>query len=367
MLGERRRCRETSVVRDESEPIAKPAASPPESFSQFLARVLDQLSRSAWLPSAALVLLLVLAISVANAIRTAGVDESVPESIGNAFEGLAQMSFGGVTLLVLAIVVTTVVTQAFVFESIRVLEGYWGTRSIPRRLAKRRCNRHAKVRTRLLLEKEAATERAWATAVPRLEATQDQDQKARRAVRITPSMISVLKAAVLHKKPPVQLSPDEERRLKGVDWKRYADPALLLERLSLEKRLRDYPRSDRLLPTRLGNVLRAYEDKTKVSSIESFIQRNLERLSPSLAEEHDDQRIRLDLYCSMVFVMAFVTIAGSTALAFADWRVALCWFAAGSLGTWLMYLGALASARAYGGILVIAADYLRSFDAARRD
>ena len=105
-----------------------------ESLSQFVARVLDQLSLSAWLPSAALVLSLAFTYHLARALdaerhAVAGI-LSAPQSPGalsDALTGLAHTSLGGALLLIMAVVVLTIATQAFAFEAIRTLEGYWGT------------------------------------------------------------------------------------------------------------------------------------------------------------------------------------------------------------------------------------------------
>ena len=89
-----------------------------ESFSQFVARVLDQLSLSAWLPSAALV---TTAVFLAQ-VRIQGGSPS------GALRALADFDLPDAILVTLTIVVGTVVTQAFEFEAIRCLEGYWGRR-----------------------------------------------------------------------------------------------------------------------------------------------------------------------------------------------------------------------------------------------
>jgi Metallo-beta-lactamase superfamily len=44
----------------------------------------------------------------------------------HASNAIADAGLGGVVLLMIIIVVATMVTQAFSFEAIRLLEGYWG-------------------------------------------------------------------------------------------------------------------------------------------------------------------------------------------------------------------------------------------------
>ena len=73
----------------------------------------------------------------------------------------------------------------------------------------------------------------------------------------------------------------------------------------------DYPRdASRVMPTRLGNVLRRYEVETGADDIERFVERVYRRLPFSMQLSHDEQRARLDLYCSMVFVLWFGALMG---------------------------------------------------------
>jgi hypothetical protein len=84
-----------------------------ETLTQLLARIFDQLSISSWLPS---VFVVTAAVFYGN---LAGNDGSIEET----FDSVAHMGAGPIALLVGAVVLTTVLTQAFEFEAIRVLEG----------------------------------------------------------------------------------------------------------------------------------------------------------------------------------------------------------------------------------------------------
>jgi hypothetical protein len=123
---------------------------------------------------------------------------------------------------------------------------------------------------------------------------------------------------------------------------------LLRRRANVEKQLTDFPRPERTLPTRLGNILRAHEDQLGRQSVESFIQDVFDELPQSLREDHDEQRTRLDLYCSMVFMVA----VGVVRFIPQHWPYAVGSAAIGAVGMWLMYRAALATARAYGQLLV---------------
>ena len=91
------------------------AGKPGEGLSQLLARILDQLSLSSWLPSIALV-------AAALLYGNLAVNDAI---LGRTIKSMAGLRAGQIFLLLLAVVVTTVVTQAFEFEAIRWLEGYW--------------------------------------------------------------------------------------------------------------------------------------------------------------------------------------------------------------------------------------------------
>ena len=68
------------------------------------------------------------------------------------------------------------------------------------------------------------------------------------------------------------------------------------------------------MPTRLGNTLRALEDKMRLADggdLEGFILRNYERLPGRLIAQVSDFRTRLNMYCTLVLawiVLALVAI-----------------------------------------------------------
>ena len=153
------------------------------------------------------------------------------------------------------------------------------------------------------------TERAWKSARDELENLQARLQTLTpKSARLTPNVIAAAGAEAIGaaEPPAVRLSKAEAAALEELVWTDYADPELLRRRVNLDKKRRDYPEARRSLPTRLGNILRAHEDDTGQDDVETFIQRVFDDLPPSLKAEHDEQRTRLDLYCSMVFVVAFV-------------------------------------------------------------
>lgn len=128
-------------------------------------------------------------------------------------------------------------------------------------------------------------------------------------------------------------------------------------RINVERRLRDYPKCNRILPTRLGNMLRAHEDQTGIPQVRTFIQEVFDTLPVSLRTEHDEQRTRLDLYCSMVFVLGFSELIAAARLGAHHWPYAATAIAIAVIGMFVMYRAALASARAYGSLLVTIAKF----------
>ena len=221
-----------------------------ETLSQFIARVLDQLSLSAWLPSAALVLLLVFVFQLGTALDADPAPSGALDAIGAAFSAVNQSSLGAALLLVAAVVVLTMVTQAFSFEAIRALEGYWGTNPMIERFAERRCQHHRKVRNALEERLAEVTRQAWATAAAEIEEKQQAVIDHGGKVTFTPNMISALGAPVLGKQPIVRLTAKQKDRVAATDWRDFAAPDLLRRRVNLRKRLRDFPATRRILPAR---------------------------------------------------------------------------------------------------------------------
>jgi hypothetical protein len=87
-------------------------------LSQFLTRILDQLSPSSWMPAI---------VVVANLALILQLHSQRNLDVGQAVLSLTKAPVGLLIVLVLAIVVTSIVTQAFASSVIRFLEGYWGS------------------------------------------------------------------------------------------------------------------------------------------------------------------------------------------------------------------------------------------------
>lgn len=85
-------------------------------LSPFIARILGQLSLSAWLPAG----LLTLALTLLIQFRALGVID-----LSKAVNALTKDKGTLLILTVPVLISVTLITQAFSFEAIRTLEGYW--------------------------------------------------------------------------------------------------------------------------------------------------------------------------------------------------------------------------------------------------
>ncbi len=296
----------------------------------------------------------------------------------------------------MAVIVLTMLTQPFAFESIRILEGFWGTSRIAGRAAAIRSEHHGAIHRRLREIHRSTTATAWALAKQSLLADyatfrQELEHKvagelghagsdlrlfsAMRARKLqakanaevqaglaecpypSPDMLDVLEAAIFECEPSTSLPIDLRMRALEVDWESRTTPGLQQRRISLDKRIRDYPEIGRESPTRLGNIMRRHEDLTGERLIEGFVIREFDSIPFSLQVDHDDQRNRLDLYCTMVFALPVAGLIAALALV-AHPGYAWVTFLGASLGSVAAYRAAMATARAYGSVLIAIADHV---------
>jgi hypothetical protein len=150
-------------------------------------------------------------------------------------------------------------------------------------------------------------------------------------------------------------------------WYSSAQPSSVRHLHTIALRLEDFPVMQyRVLPTRMGNVIRAREEKAYRRSegdLRGMVQRVFHTLPASMQIEHDQYRTRLDLYCSLVIVFALSTLGAVAALAQFGWEYIAASVAVGSLLLVLSYRAAIASARAYGNMLITIRATLTSRDA----
>jgi hypothetical protein len=104
----------------------------------------------------------------------------------------------------------------------------------------------------------------------------------------------------------------EEQRTDAstVDWRDYCPPEQLGRISQLTSALADYPQRHRMMPTKLGNILRATEDSITRDGddTEGLMLRRGESISPRLRQHHDQFRTRLDMYCTLMFVQVALSL-----------------------------------------------------------
>jgi nucleotide-binding universal stress UspA family protein len=304
----------------------------PDGVSAFVARVLDQLALSAWLPAALLTVSTTLLLQL-RAQRSA-----------NLAEALAAVTGDKLRLLILTIptlVLATLVTQAFSFEAIRTLEGYWRRRG-PAAVLRSLLRWHVRRRATLDKRRRDAAKRAFAVARARLLAAGNSH-----------AIVNALESQVLGP-PPADLSVEEADKLLRMSWRTRYNAWDLAVVDHLTQQWEDYPAESRVLPTKLGNFMRATEDSLRNAGedVEGFALRRRGKVAPRVQIQHDQFRTRLDMYCTMVFVGGLLAILGAALLA---GRVPLVWTTACTAGFLALsaasYGAAIASARGYGAVL----------------
>lgn len=314
-------------------------ASSGEGISQFIAKVLDQLSVTAWLPAT----MLVGNAAVLLALHNRG-DLRLTDAIGRVTAsplGLLIASF-------IAIVLATMVSQAFAFETIRILEGYWGKYRPLQFMTVWRSSRHFSRLEKLEKRRKEYAEKAFEKSVtgmlragvPRVLINIQQDRVYRRPRDPQHSDDAIAEAEEQHN-----------------SWYSYCPPSWSRRLEALDNQLKQYPSPSRILPTRLGNTLRSWEDELTLppnEDLEGMILRGYDRIPVYLQVKHDQFRNRLDMYCTLAFV--FFTLAIMATILLSQGKGG--WLAGTLVGAfyfglaWMSYEAAISSARGYGSVLL---------------
>jgi hypothetical protein len=308
---------------------------PSESLSQLVARILDQLSVSAWLPAVALV----------GGLTSLVVLHQEDYAVRDATRAVANAGWLGLVAIIGAVIVATMVTQAFQFESIRLLEGYWDSSRVGSWLSNTLSQTH--IRRRNGLEAEGSTLRLNAYAVARQRMLDGG----------IPSQIVDAVERNFHGYPSEPSTPDDVRqRALLIDWRSFGPVNDVRRLAAIDVQRARIPRRDfRVLPMTLGNVLRSYEEISHdpaSGSLEGMVRRQLHLLPDHLRVELQQFKARLELYCSMIYVLLLL---GASGVALSNW--AQPWWATAfatvtALLVHLSYRAAIASAEGYGSCLV---------------
>ncbi len=312
----------------------------PLGLMELISRVLEQLSISAWLPAAML-------IGVGSLLAQMRQDNDL--DVAKAVGELANpQSWGVLIILAFALILTTMVTQAFSFGIIRLLEGYWGAGRLAGPLVQRRVRTQAK-RARALRERTAVLERElFKSAVGNL-------------AREKPEHLQVwIEQLHVPKKERQQTDKAIIKAANAIDWRKKGDPGIAARFYRSHDRQSDFPdEMTRVLPTRLGNVLRSSEEQLRLKghALERFVMENYSTIPTRLMTQHDHFRDRLDMYALLVLVFGALSVGSIPLL----WNIAWpkpwvpSWgipFIVLLLLAWMSYWAAVASARGYGSTLL---------------
>jgi hypothetical protein len=268
-------------------------------------------------------------------------------NIANAVKELTSKPLGTLIVLLFSLLLATIITQAFEFEMIRFLEGYYdSTHKIIQAGLAFRIRRHEAKRRRLQFKHQQAERAGFMKARDKMLAVEGAYD--RNALDIIEDR--------LHQRASRKVTPAVERTIAQIDWRAHLPSQTRYKMECIRAKLDSYPVSNRVLPTRLGNVLRASEDKLPLArgeNLQGFVMRHYDDLPPALKAEHKEFRTRLDMYCCLVLVFTALALLGIALLADAapPWGVAL--FAGAYCAmSYVCYEAAIASARGYGGALL---------------
>lgn len=267
------------------------AAAEPENFSAFAARVLNQLSLSAWLPGAFFILsaALLLWFRLRGSVNVLALGPFVQENWGAVL-----------ILAVPSLVVTTLLTQAFSFDAIRLLEGYWSRRGPSSWLMRFLIMRKRRRRKSLQVREKAAWERAFSRARPRL------------ITEVSHGLVLLaVEADVTHADRPEGLSEEQHEEADDLPWTDFCEPWDAARLSQLRREVGEFSEDSRVMPTKLGNILRSAEDQLENTGgdLEGFVMRHREFVPSRVLLHHDQFRTRLDMYCTLVFVATSLGIA----------------------------------------------------------
>lgn len=331
---------------DGSPKAAGEDATAAKGISTFVAGVFDQLSVTSWLPSVCL---------VGSGAVLLALQGQTQLNVNEAIRDLLTLGWGALVLILFALTLSAIFIQGFEFEALRFLEGYYRSRALSRwargRIAKKRAKRAVLAeRVRNLEERAFVTARAAAM----------QPDAATPAERTALNV----REKLIFKQELDEVDMTHLFAVSELKWSRWGD-AIELHDLTIAKlQLAEFPKPHRILPTRLGNVMRASEDQVALAGdedLEGFVIRTKDQLPATIVKEHDAYRQRVEMYCGLVFVLAsqaifsVVCLAGSTT----DWGWRLAVPLAFIVTMGGCYRAAIASALGFGQALREASDWLK--------
>lgn len=302
--------------------------------SQVAGRVLEQLSTSSWLPSGVIVATAVLNYELV----------SNQGSLESAISDIGQATLPQLLLFIASLTLTTVLAQAFEFEAIRFLEGYWNGAigSRPWMIG----TRYQRRRRRTMTEAIAASKAAVAESVRAVLNAEE------------PGLGDYFRDRFLCL-PIRKRIRRFETRCNKINWAEVADPELVSRYFANSRRpSRWFPTDEaELLPTTLGNVMKRYEELAAEAEggdgdIEGIVHRTYSNWPEHMRHEYDSFRSRINVYCTLALVFFVAGTAEAGLLAVDGVTKPLAYPAVMLAGSWVAYRASIASAFGLGKALV---------------
>ena len=147
--------------------------------------------------------------------------------------------------------IAAVVTQAFSFQAIRALEGYWPGRGLVSFARTLMIRRHVRRKSAITKRRLTEAEKALRTAMPEMLMS-----------GIPFPIVKALESYLSGKEPP-PLKSEEREVVASTEWRSWCDAWRLAKVDHLMNEEKGYPETLRGLPTKLGNLLRATEDQLR--------------------------------------------------------------------------------------------------------
>lgn len=250
-----------------------------------------------------------------------------PFEPAKALHATVDLSLAKIVALLVAALLLGLVLHPFQFSMTQFLEGYWGGSGVGRGLARRRIMQYRRT-VRALDAAVTDADDAWTGSI-------GSDSMRRRLDQMTPERRTKRRNRLLDSETGDPVLPD------------------YLRAQELRTALQQYPEAwRRIMPTRLGNVLRRYEDKAGRQYGLDIIS-IAPHLSLVAVPEHrdyvDDCRQGLDLGVRLCVLFALATVLSVVAL-LRDGAWLLLALAPYCV-SYLAYRGATSSAHSYGTAL----------------
>ena len=302
-----------------------------KSLGEFIADVLSHVGASTYIPAAVL----------AGGIALAGIvvtsDEQDPlEAIARA----GPPDFAELALFVVVVALVAAVLEPLQFWITRVFEGY--SRLFP----------------------------AW--SYWRMAKKRDALDEKRQVIGDRIEVAHAVLVALSERPATVPWAPSGDRRELLNERRQavaYEIAQLERQKRNLSDRLRSWPaEDDRLLPTRLGNVIRHFEDRANeilggstderlcgATELQEVLPLVHSRLPGGMAAQHDFFRAQLQTTTALMMVIPIVGVLLTVAVDPIPWSIAVGLVTAAM--TAAAYSGARSAADGYGTMLVAIAEY----------